>query len=123
MHNIDLPSGLEAIGEGAFESTSLVKIDIPETVTELGSFAFLVNYDCLQYIIWRNPIQINSESIFTNNDSPIYVPAAMVEETKVWYPDDEYGNGYAHRIKSIESMDEGGEGSTTATMPDLNFTW
>lgn len=123
MHTIDLPSGLEAIGEGAFENTSLLKIDIPETVTELGSFAFWVNYDCLQYIIWRNPIQITSESIFTYNDSPIYVPQFMVEQTKAWYPDDEDGNGYAHRIKSIESMYGGGEGSTTATMPDLNFTW
>jgi len=35
-----LPSGIKAIGEGAFASSSLARIDMPEGVTLIGDFAF-----------------------------------------------------------------------------------
>lgn len=40
LKSIDLPDGLESIGDSAFASSGLTEVKIPDTVTEIGILAF-----------------------------------------------------------------------------------
>ena len=105
FYPVELPEGLETIGESAFRSTNLVKLNVPESVTSIDSYAFaycaslaeislpknLKNlkeytfFDCMQLktIVLPENLEYIGESVFNSSSTggleEITFPATLTE--------------------------------------------
>ncbi|MBO5674669.1 MAG: leucine-rich repeat domain-containing protein [Paludibacteraceae bacterium] len=63
LTNIDIPTSVTSIGDGAFSWTGLQSITIPASVTELGEQVFEACNDLHTILYEGNPIAINNQTV------------------------------------------------------------
>ena len=98
--NIDIPNTVTSIGDYAFSDTSLTGITIPGSVTSLGEYCF-EGSSAITEITFEGlvPPTINTANTFgsTAYTYPIYVPCQSIDAYKA-----AFGVDYAPRIQCIE---------------------
>ena len=60
--NIELPEGIESINYGAFESSSLISITIPSTVTDIGESAFAYCEDLISLDVSKSQTDVGQNA-------------------------------------------------------------
>lgn len=78
LKQIIIPEGVKTIGNGAFGMSGLTEIELPSTITSIGSDAF---FDCtsLQRVVLSEGIETVSEGCFSgcSNLSEVVLPASL----------------------------------------------
>lgn len=94
--------GVQNIGQRVFASCPLSHIDLPSSVTSIGSMAFYNSNYSMQYAIIRSvtppSLPTTSNAFFAPSAYPIYVPAESVDT----YKSESGWSAYASRIFAID---------------------
>lgn len=94
--------GVQNIGQRVFASCPLSHIDLPSSVTSIGSMAFYNTAYSMQYAIIRSvtppSLPTTSNAFFAPSAYPIYVPAESVDT----YKSASGWSAYASRIFAID---------------------